>query len=177
MAIFQAEKERRLKEKNASNTKKFMEERKNNIFKQNKKREKQKKTHESELENISKYIKEVCILSILQGIFFLLSGAFIDMWDVRYGRKGDEVGSQERSLCLNRTASNQEYYDISQPFLPIPSSRLHFLVPKIHLWKFSNTRNQKALKFSIWANFSFPRRNRTFFLAWISSFILIFYVL
>ena len=68
MAIFQAEKERRLKEKNASNTKKFMEERKNNIFKQNKKREKQKKTHESELENISKYIKEVCILSILQGI-------------------------------------------------------------------------------------------------------------
>ena len=112
MAIFQAEKERRLKEKNASNTKKFMEERKNNIFKQNKKREKQKKTHESELENISKYIKEVCILSILQGIFFLLSGAFIDMWDVRYGRKGDEVGSQERSLCLNRTASNQEYYDI-----------------------------------------------------------------
>ena len=39
--IFQAEKERRLKEKNASNTKKFMEERKNNIFKQNKKREKQ----------------------------------------------------------------------------------------------------------------------------------------
>ena len=57
--IFQAEKERRLKEKNASNTKKFMEERKNNIFKQNKKREKQKKTHESELENISKYIKEV----------------------------------------------------------------------------------------------------------------------
>ena len=77
--IFQAEKERRLKEKNASNTKKFMEERKNNIFKQNKKREKQKKTHESELENISKYIKEVCILSILQGIFFLLSGAFIDM--------------------------------------------------------------------------------------------------
>ena len=36
-----------------------MDERKNNMFKQNKKREKQKKTHESELENISKYIKEV----------------------------------------------------------------------------------------------------------------------
>ena len=36
-----------------------MEERKNNMFKQNKKREKQKKTHDAELDNISKYIKEV----------------------------------------------------------------------------------------------------------------------
>ena len=55
----QAEKDRRLKEKNAANTKKFMDERKNNMMKQNKKREKQKKTHETELDNISKYIKEV----------------------------------------------------------------------------------------------------------------------
>ena len=36
-----------------------MDERKNNMMKQNKKREKQKKTHETELDNISKYIKEV----------------------------------------------------------------------------------------------------------------------
>lgn len=36
-----------------------MDERKNNMMKQNKKREKQKKTQETELENISKYIKEV----------------------------------------------------------------------------------------------------------------------
>ena len=36
-----------------------MDERKNNMLKQNKKREKQKKTHENELESISKYIKEV----------------------------------------------------------------------------------------------------------------------
>ena len=35
-----------------------MDERKNNMLKQNKKREKQKKTHETELENISKYIHE-----------------------------------------------------------------------------------------------------------------------
>ena len=55
----QAEKDRRLKEKNAANTKKFMDERKNNMMKQNKKREKQKKTHDTELENISKYIKDV----------------------------------------------------------------------------------------------------------------------
>ena len=54
-----AEKERRLKEKNAANTKKFMDERKNNMLKQSKKREKQKKTHETELENISKSIQEV----------------------------------------------------------------------------------------------------------------------
>ena len=47
-----------MKEKNATNTKKFMDERKNNMLKQNKKREKQKKTHETELENISKYIHE-----------------------------------------------------------------------------------------------------------------------
>ena len=62
----QAEKDRRLKEKNAANTKKFMDERKNNMMKQNKKREKQKKTHETELDNISKYIKEVHSLIIIR---------------------------------------------------------------------------------------------------------------
>ena len=57
--LFQPEKERRLKEKNAANTKKFMDERKNNMLNQNKKREKQKKTHAKELENIHKYIEDV----------------------------------------------------------------------------------------------------------------------
>ena len=60
-----AEKERRLKEKNAANTKKFMDERKNNMLKQNKKREKQKKTHETELENISKSVQEVSKIDVL----------------------------------------------------------------------------------------------------------------
>ena len=36
-----------------------MDERKNNMLKQNKKREKQKKTHETEVDNISKFVKEV----------------------------------------------------------------------------------------------------------------------
>ena len=36
-----------------------MDERKNNMLKQNKKREKQKKTHATELENIHKHVEEV----------------------------------------------------------------------------------------------------------------------
>ena len=63
--LFQPEKERRLKEKNAANTKKFMDERKNNMLNQNKKREKQKKTHAKELENIHKYIEEVSSIIFL----------------------------------------------------------------------------------------------------------------
>ena len=55
----QAEKERRLKEKNQANTKKFMDERKNTALKQNKKREKQKKLHETQLQEIINYIKSV----------------------------------------------------------------------------------------------------------------------
>lgn len=43
---------RRLREKNQANTKKFMDERKNNMLKQNKKKEKQKKTHETQLQDI-----------------------------------------------------------------------------------------------------------------------------
>ena len=38
-----------------------MDERKNNMLKQNKKREKQKKTHETEVDNIAKFVKEVSI--------------------------------------------------------------------------------------------------------------------
>ena len=54
-----ADKDRRLREKNQNNTKKFMDERKNNMMKQNKKKEKQKKEHEKQLDEISKYIKDV----------------------------------------------------------------------------------------------------------------------
>jgi phosphatidylinositol phospholipase C beta len=48
-----------LKEKNQANTKKFMDERKNTAMKQNKKREKQKKLHETQLGDITQYIKSV----------------------------------------------------------------------------------------------------------------------
>ena len=54
-----ADKDRRLREKNQNNTKKFMDERKNNMFSQNKKKEKQKKLHASQLEGISKFIQDV----------------------------------------------------------------------------------------------------------------------
>ena len=51
-----AEKDRRLREKNQANTKKFMDERKNNTLKQNKQREKTKKAHENQIKDISSYI-------------------------------------------------------------------------------------------------------------------------
>ncbi|TRY75722.1 hypothetical protein TCAL_08675, partial [Tigriopus californicus] len=53
-----ADKDRRLREKNQANTKRFMDERKNHMMKQNKKKEKQNKLHETQLGDISKYIKE-----------------------------------------------------------------------------------------------------------------------
>lgn len=70
-----ADKDRRLREKNQANTKKFMDERKNNTLKQNKRREKQTKLHATQLSEISKYIKEVNehnykVISILPAIFF-----------------------------------------------------------------------------------------------------------
>ena len=54
-----ADKDRRLREKNQANTKKFLDERKNNAIKQNKKKEKQKKLQQTQLDDISKYIKDV----------------------------------------------------------------------------------------------------------------------
>ena len=42
-----------------------MDERKNNMLNQNKKREKQKKIHAKELENIQKYIEEVSSMFFL----------------------------------------------------------------------------------------------------------------
>ena len=64
-----------------------MDERKNNMFKQNKKREKQKKTHESELENISKYIKEVFLphsmyLSIMYVLVLSSTFQTCEMYDM-----------------------------------------------------------------------------------------------
>ena len=47
-----------------------MDERKNNMLNQNKKREKQKKIHAKELENIQKYIEEVSSMFFLD-IYFL----------------------------------------------------------------------------------------------------------
>ncbi|XP_017490705.1 PREDICTED: 1-phosphatidylinositol 4,5-bisphosphate phosphodiesterase-like, partial [Rhagoletis zephyria] len=52
-----AEKERRLKEKNSNNTKKFIEERKGAALKQDKERERTKKTHEKESQELEKYIE------------------------------------------------------------------------------------------------------------------------
>lgn len=54
-----AEKERRLKEKNSNNTKKFIEERKNAAVRQNKEREKLKKIHEKQLQDLDKMIENV----------------------------------------------------------------------------------------------------------------------
>jgi len=53
-----ADKDRRLREKNQANTKKFMDERKNNMMKQNKRKEKQKKLHDAQLADISQYIQD-----------------------------------------------------------------------------------------------------------------------
>ncbi len=54
-----ADKDRRLREKNQANTKRFVDERKNNQFKQNKRREKQKKIHETQFQDIKGYVQEV----------------------------------------------------------------------------------------------------------------------
>ena len=56
-----AEKERRLKEKNSNNTKKFIEERKNAALRQDKEREKIKKVHEKQLQELDKACENVCL--------------------------------------------------------------------------------------------------------------------
>jgi len=53
-----AEKDRRLREKNQANTKKFIEERKNNGFKQNKAKTKLENAHKKQLEGLSTWIKD-----------------------------------------------------------------------------------------------------------------------
>jgi len=58
-----------LKEKNQANTKKFMDERKNTTMKQNKKREKQKKLHETQLQEISQYVKSVSVKGLKKVLF------------------------------------------------------------------------------------------------------------
>ena len=54
-----AEKDRRLREKNQNNTKKFIEERKMTAMRQNKESEKLKKQHEQEMQDLSRDIKLV----------------------------------------------------------------------------------------------------------------------
>ena len=54
-----AEKERRIREKNEINTKKFIEERKTQAFKQDKQKEKLKNIHEKQLEDLAKYVQNV----------------------------------------------------------------------------------------------------------------------
>ena len=62
-----AEKERRLREKNSNNTKKFIEERKNAAMKQNKEKEKLRKFHEKQLHELEKETE-----SVSQFIIFIL---------------------------------------------------------------------------------------------------------
>ena len=54
-----AEKERLLREKNANNTKVFIEERKSAAMRQTKHREKLKKAHENQMNDLLKYIQAV----------------------------------------------------------------------------------------------------------------------
>lgn len=54
-----AEKERRLREKNQNNTKKFIEERKQAAMKHDKEKEKLKKLHEKQLEDLTRDIQSV----------------------------------------------------------------------------------------------------------------------
>lgn len=54
-----AEKERRLREKNQNNTKKFIEERKQGAMKHDKEKEKLKKLHEKQLEDLTRDIQSV----------------------------------------------------------------------------------------------------------------------
>lgn len=54
-----AERERRLREKNSNNTKKFIEERKSAAMRQNKEKEKLKKMHEKQILDLSKEMENV----------------------------------------------------------------------------------------------------------------------
>lgn len=54
-----AERERRLREKNSNNTKKFIEERKSAAMRQNKEKEKLKKVHEKQIQDLSREMENV----------------------------------------------------------------------------------------------------------------------
>ena len=54
-----AERDRRLREKHSNNTKIFIDERKSAAMRQEKRREKLKKTHEVQLNDLSKYVQNV----------------------------------------------------------------------------------------------------------------------
>ena len=56
-----AEKERRLREKHSNNTKLFIDERKTAAMRQDKRREKLKKIHENQMNELTKYVQNVSI--------------------------------------------------------------------------------------------------------------------
>jgi len=58
-----AEKERRIREKNENNTKKFIEERKGQAIRQAKEKEKQRKVHEKQMEELNKYLHNILELN------------------------------------------------------------------------------------------------------------------
>ena len=67
-----AEKDRRLKEKQAANTKKFMDERKNIGIRHNKAKNKLKTAHSKQLEDLSKWIKtQIAMLAEEEGEYKL----------------------------------------------------------------------------------------------------------
>ena len=68
-----AEKERRLREKNQNNTKKFIEERKMAAMKQDKEKEKLRKSHEQQLQEIIKEIQNVSSNSLERFLFMKYS--------------------------------------------------------------------------------------------------------
>jgi len=60
-----AERDRRLREKNSNNTKKFIEERKTAAMKQSKEKEKLKMVHEKQMQDLIKETENVIILLVL----------------------------------------------------------------------------------------------------------------
>lgn len=60
-----ADRDRRLKEKNQNNTKRFIEERKITAMKQGKQKEKLKKVHDQQMSELTKDIQMVCFLMFI----------------------------------------------------------------------------------------------------------------
>ena len=75
-----AEKERRLREKHSNNTKIFIDERKNAFMRQEKRREKLKKQHEAQMNDLVKYVQNVSTFKncLYFTVDFLISSLGID---------------------------------------------------------------------------------------------------
>lgn len=98
-----AEKERRLKEKNSNNTKKFIEERKNAAMRQNKEREKIKKIHEKQLQEMERSIENVSLDKIFGDFKCLTLPFFSGHGSVSKRADGIQVGIQISFLHLKAT--------------------------------------------------------------------------